>query len=112
MLRMAESKSDHFSFSLNRHSEKPAKFPPFTINRLSGDSECGERADVVWRQDPKTDKPQRNWRILSAYAEYYNQTRTHLALNKDCPLERPIQRFGSVVATSVLAGLHHQYVRI
>jgi len=37
---------------------------------------------------------------------YYNQTRTHLALNKDCPLERPIQRFGSVVATPVLAGLH------
>jgi len=51
-------------------------------------------------------------RILSAYAVYYNQTRTHLALNKDCPLERPIQRFGSVVATPVLAGLHHQYVRI
>src|SRR5262249_23716379 len=33
--------------------------------------------------------------ILVAYAVYYNQTRTHLALNKDCPLERPIQRFGS-----------------
>jgi hypothetical protein len=40
------------------------------------------------------------WRILSAYAVYYNQTRTHLALNKDCPLERPIQRFGSVAANS------------
>jgi transposase InsO family protein len=51
-------------------------------------------------------------RILSAYAVYYNQTRTHLALNKDCPLERPIQRFGSVAATPVLAGLHHQYLRI
>ena len=51
-------------------------------------------------------------RILSAYAVYYNQTRTHLALNKDCPFERPIKRFGSVVATPVLAGLHHQYVRI
>jgi hypothetical protein len=45
-------------------------------------------------------------------AAYYNQTRTHLALNKDCPLERPIQRFGSVAATPVLAGLHHQYARI
>src|SRR5262249_19704641 len=38
-------------------------------------------------------------RILSAYAVYYNQTRTHLALNKDCPLERPVQRFGRVAAT-------------
>jgi hypothetical protein len=51
-------------------------------------------------------------RILSAYAGYYNHTRTHLALNKDCPLERPIQRFGSVTAIHVLAGLHHQYARI
>jgi hypothetical protein len=51
-------------------------------------------------------------RILSVYAVYYNQTRTHLALNKDCPLERPIQRFGIVGATPVLAGLHHQYARI
>ena len=51
-------------------------------------------------------------RILTAYAAYYNQTRTHLALNKDCPLERPIQRFGIIAATPVLAGLHHQYVRI
>jgi Integrase core domain len=45
-------------------------------------------------------------RILTAYAIYYNQSRTHLALNKDCPLERPIQRLGSVAATPVLAGLH------
>jgi hypothetical protein len=51
-------------------------------------------------------------RILSAYAVYYNQSRTHLALNKDCPLERPIQRFGSVVAIPVLAGLHYQYARM
>jgi hypothetical protein len=47
-----------------------------------------------------------------AYAVYYNQTRTHLALNKGCPLERPIQRFGSVAAIPVLAGLHHKYARI
>src|SRR3974377_2316645 len=51
-------------------------------------------------------------RILSAYAVYYNQTRTHLALNKDCPLGRPIQRFGTVAAIPVLAGLHHQYARL
>jgi transposase InsO family protein len=33
-------------------------------------------------------------RILSAYAVYYNQSRTHLALNKDCPLESH-QRIGA-----------------
>jgi transposase InsO family protein len=51
-------------------------------------------------------------RILSAYATYYNQTRPHLALQKDAPLKRAVQRFGSIVAIPVLAGLHHQYVRI
>jgi transposase InsO family protein len=50
--------------------------------------------------------------VLSAYAAYYNQARTHLALHKDAPLQRPIQRFGRIAAIPVLAGLHHQYVRI
>jgi len=51
-------------------------------------------------------------RVLSLYAVYYNQTRTHLALHKDCPLKRPVQRFGSVTTIPILAGLHHQYFRI
>ena len=51
-------------------------------------------------------------RILSAYAAYYNQARTHLALRKDAPLHRAVQRSGAIVAIPILAGLHHQYVRI
>ena len=51
-------------------------------------------------------------RVLSAYAAYYNQTRTHLALKKNAPLPRAVQRLGSVVAIPVLGGLHHHYVRI
>ena len=50
--------------------------------------------------------------ILSAYAAYYNQARTHLALQKDAPLRRTVQRSGAIVAIPVLAGLHHQYIRI
>jgi transposase InsO family protein len=33
-------------------------------------------------------------RILSTYAAYYNQARTHLALQKDAPLHRAVQRSG------------------
>ena len=51
-------------------------------------------------------------RILSAYAAYYNQARTHLALRKDAPLHRAVQRSGAILAIPILAGLHHQYVRI
>jgi hypothetical protein len=38
-------------------------------------------------------------RILSAYAAYYNQTRTHLALDKDASL----QRNGSAKSRSFLS---------
>jgi transposase InsO family protein len=51
-------------------------------------------------------------RVLSAYAAYYNQARTHLALQKDVPLNRAVQRSGVIVAIPILVGLHHQYVRI
>jgi transposase InsO family protein len=50
-------------------------------------------------------------RILSVYTAYCNQARTHLALQKDAPLHRAVQRFGAIVAIPILAGLHHQYVR-
>ncbi len=51
-------------------------------------------------------------RQILAYAAYYNQARTHLALQKDAPLQRPVQRFGRIAAILCLAGLHHQYIRI
>jgi hypothetical protein len=44
-------------------------------------------------------------RILSAYATYYNQARTHLALQKDAPLHRTVQRSGAIVAIPILAGI-------
>jgi transposase InsO family protein len=51
-------------------------------------------------------------RILSGYADYYNRARTHLALDKDAPLGRPVHAIGRVVAIPVLGGLHHQYARM
>ena len=50
-------------------------------------------------------------RVLEAYAAYYNHVRPHLALAKDTPLVRPVQRFGQVTARPILGGLHHQYCR-
>src|SRR5258707_335211 len=51
-------------------------------------------------------------RVLASYAAYYNQARTHLALGKDAPLGRVVQRSGVIVAIPILSGLHHQYARI
>jgi hypothetical protein len=50
--------------------------------------------------------------ILSSYAAYYNPVRTRLALSKDTPLGRAVQRPGVIVAIPILSGLHHHYVRI
>jgi transposase InsO family protein len=51
-------------------------------------------------------------RVLSAYATYYNQTRLHLALQKNAPVRRAIQRVGRIVSNTVLGGLHQQHVRM
>jgi transposase InsO family protein len=51
-------------------------------------------------------------RILTMYAAYYNELRTHRSLNKDAPIHRAIQRVGNIVSTPVLRGIHHQYARI
>jgi len=51
-------------------------------------------------------------KILSAYIKYYNHDRTHLGIDKDTPLERPIQprlKNARIVATSRVGGLHHRY---
>ena len=53
-------------------------------------------------------------RVLSSYVDYYQRTRTHLSLDKDCPDPRPImpRKFGRVVAIPQVAGLHYRYERL
>jgi transposase InsO family protein len=51
-------------------------------------------------------------RILKSYARYYNETRTHLALDKDAPRSRTVKRAGRILCRPILGGLHHEYVRI
>jgi putative transposase len=57
---------------------------------------------------------ERHRRVLSRYIDYYHQTRTHLALDKDCPDPRPImpRRIGRVIAIPQVRGLHHRYERL
>src|SRR6266478_9985464 len=50
--------------------------------------------------------------ILTKYATYYNELRTHRSLNKDAPIRRAIQHVGRIVSAPVLGGLHHHYCRI
>ena len=52
-------------------------------------------------------------RMLSAYFQYHQHSRTHLSLCKDCPEPRPIQTpsTGTVISFPQVGGLHHRYER-
>ena len=50
-------------------------------------------------------------RVLKAYADYYNNIRTHLALGKDAPNSRSTESVGDIVSTPVLGGVHRRYQR-
>jgi transposase InsO family protein len=51
--------------------------------------------------------------VLKSYATYYHEARTHLSLDKQSPVPRPIElpEQGQVVAIPHVGGLHHEYRR-
>jgi len=53
-------------------------------------------------------------RVLKEYFEYYERSRTHLALDKDAPVSRPVQpsSLGDVIEIPQVGGLHHLYKRV
>jgi transposase InsO family protein len=51
-------------------------------------------------------------RALTSYAGFYNGARTHIALEKDTPLGRAIQRVGRVTRILHLGGMHHTFAWI
>jgi transposase InsO family protein len=52
-------------------------------------------------------------RILKSYFEYYERCRTHLSLEKDTPVTRPVEplSLGHVIQIPQVGGLHHHYTR-
>ena len=52
-------------------------------------------------------------RVLRSYFDYYARSRTHLSLEKDAPIPRPVQppELGRVVELPEVGGLHHRYER-
>jgi transposase InsO family protein len=49
---------------------------------------------------------------LAKYFRYYHRSRPHLALDKQCPVERQIMKNGVIVESPELGGLHHRYERV
>jgi hypothetical protein len=75
----------------------------------------GHKGELQKEDQAKKKEDQKKRRRLRTHTKIHlkdNQARTHLALQKDAPLHRAVQRSGVIVAIPILAGLHHQYVRI
>jgi hypothetical protein len=51
-------------------------------------------------------------KTLAAYFRYYHRSRPHLALEKQCPIERQIMKEGAIIEIEELGGLHHRYERV
>ena len=51
-------------------------------------------------------------RSLTSYLRYYHESRTHLALDKQCPFSRSVSSAGRIVKIPQVGGLHHRYERI
>ena len=53
-------------------------------------------------------------RILTDYVRYYNESRTHLSLDRNAPERREVEApdQGTVIAVPQLGGLHHYYTRV
>jgi Integrase core domain len=51
---------------------------------------------------------------VGVQTNYYQRTRTHLSLKKDCPDRLPLMppRIGTVIAIPQVSGLHHRYERL
>lgn len=51
--------------------------------------------------------------VMREYLDYYHRHRTHRALNRDCPIPRPVEKVdqGKIVEFSLIGGLYHRYTR-
>jgi transposase InsO family protein len=77
------------------------------VERLIGSirRECLDHV-IVWNETSLR-------RTLRSYFHYYEKSRTHLALAKDAPVPRAVDRpeNGRIVAIPQVGGLHHRYER-
>ena len=70
----------------------------------------------IW-QSRRVGRPMIDWELIKLIRklkkqnkyinEYYNVSRTHMSLQKDSPVHRPVQTEGNIVSKPILCGLHH-----
>ena len=83
--------------------DSPLRTLPFA-NRSPYSSECTDHIIPLGERHLVS--------VLRRYATYYNESRTHLALDRNSPSPRFIENgAGEIVAIPHLGGLHHRYAR-
>jgi putative transposase len=51
-------------------------------------------------------------RTLASYLVYLHRSRTHLGLEKQCPIPRRVSSLGRIIEIPQLGGLHQRYERV
>src|SRR3989441_12891027 len=103
---MAMSSSDDFDLCIRDRPTSPrSPWQNGYAERLIGSirRECIDHVVVLGERHLR--------HVLLSYQQYYNETRTHLSLDKDAPIPRAVEAIGRILSRPVLGGLHHQYVR-
>jgi hypothetical protein len=105
-LEYAESKEPSFrEFSAGRQPRSP--WQRAYVERVIGTirRECLDHVIVLGEGSLS--------RHLQSFVDYYHRSRTHLGLEKDSPVPRPVQTadMGRIVAMPEVGGLHHRYER-
>src|SRR6202140_1779469 len=73
--------------------------------RLSHECKLGDQT-----KDDADKEPREERSCGRSQTSLYNETRTHLALEKDAPVSRAVERAGQILCRPILGGLHHEYV--
>lgn len=75
------------------------------VERFNGSArrECLDHVIVFSEAGPQ--------RLMTPYRSYHDRSRTHLSLDKDTPIPRPVTPpgDGDIVAIPEVGGLHHRY---
>ena len=71
------------------------------------------RSSVRSRADLQLEMLALRQRLMNLYCIYYERSRTHLSLDKDTPIPRPVTKSsdGVIVSIPQVGGLHHRYER-
>ena len=105
--RVRRSAGDGRRWGLRKCSRHRTRLGKWFVERFVGSARRGCLDHVIVFNEAGLQ------RLMTLYCSYHERSRTHLSLDKDTPIPRPVTPpdDGAVVAIPEVGGLHHRYER-